>query len=239
MNTDAVPDRNTSYSSSDVMAAPMAPRLFGRARERSRTALGLRSGRDGQDRFPAHRRPGRHRQVQRWWRTSERRCRTGRCSPPAAMRSRSTSPSVDYARLSAAPPGICWPRIARPWLSGASGSKIPFDRMAVLSAISCRSSNDSSAHRRRRGSWNRRSNALRLHEALGALLAALAGAGTPFVLFLDDLQWCGQPTLDLLPHLVLPRAGQALLVVGTVRTGEAGPDGPLEEVLDRISGSGS
>ena len=77
----------------------------------------------------------------------------------------------------------------------------------------------------------------RLHEALGALLAALAGAGTPVVLFLDDLQWCGRPTLDLLPHLVLPRAGQALLVIGTARAREAGPDGALGEALDRISGS--
>ena len=78
----------------------------------------------------------------------------------------------------------------------------------------------------------------RLHEALGALLAALAGAGTPFILVLDDLQWCGQPMLDLLPRLVLPRAGQALLVIGTARGREAGPDGSLDEALDRISGSG-
>ena len=78
----------------------------------------------------------------------------------------------------------------------------------------------------------------RLHEALGALLTALAGAGTPVVLFLDDLQWCGQPTLDLLAHLVVPRAGQALLVIGTARAWEAGPDRALDEALDRISGSG-
>ena len=78
----------------------------------------------------------------------------------------------------------------------------------------------------------------RLHDAMGAFLAELAGGGAPLLLFLDNLHWSGQPTLDLLPHLVTPRPGQALLVVGALRTEDAGLNDALEDTLARMASSG-
>jgi predicted ATPase/DNA-binding CsgD family transcriptional regulator len=76
----------------------------------------------------------------------------------------------------------------------------------------------------------------RLHDAAEALMAGLAGAGMPLVLFLDNLQWAGQLTFDLLPHLGALRPGQMLLVIGAVR---GGANAALGEALDRISDVGA
>jgi len=64
-----------------------------------------------------------------------------------------------------------------------------------------------------------------LFEALAR--AVLGEAHTPLLLFLDDLQWCDQETLDWLGYLLRFAARAPLLVVGTVREYELGRDHPL------------
>lgn len=51
--------------------------------------------------------------------------------------------------------------------------------------------------------------------------------GPPLLLFLDDLQWCDQETLDWLQYFVQAATAAPLLLVGTVRIEEAGDDHPL------------
>jgi DNA-binding SARP family transcriptional activator len=65
----------------------------------------------------------------------------------------------------------------------------------------------------------------RLFEALAR--AVLAEAHTPLLLFLDDLQWCDQETLDWLGYLLRFAVSAPLLIVGTVRKYELGRDHPL------------
>lgn len=60
----------------------------------------------------------------------------------------------------------------------------------------------------------------RLFEAVRHLLAA-ASAARPVVLILDDLHWADESTLLLLDHLVRGPESGGLLVVGTLRAGEA------------------
>ena len=52
----------------------------------------------------------------------------------------------------------------------------------------------------------------------------------PLVLVLDDLHWAAPPTLALLRHILRPRPS-SLLVVGTYRHTEVGPDDPLAATL--------
>jgi len=61
---------------------------------------------------------------------------------------------------------------------------------------------------------------LRLFDAVEALLHELAQV-TPVVLVLDDLQWADEATLLLLSHLVRSAQSDRLLVLGTVRDGDA------------------
>ena len=238
MNTDAVPDRNISDSSSDAMAAPMAPRLFGRAREQAALLSAFEAAETGKTVFLLIEGPA----------------GIGKSALVADFRETLPNGTLFAAGRYEEPEHIPFSGL-RQALSGAARHLLAQDSSAV--AVWRRRLQDALRPNGRVVSdlvpefeqllgpqealreLEPAEQRARLHEALGALLAALAGAGTPFVLFLDDLQWCGQSTLDLLPHLVLPRAGQALLVVGTARAGEAGPDGSLEEALDRISGSGS
>ena len=60
-----------------------------------------------------------------------------------------------------------------------------------------------------------------------ALARATVGGGQPLLLLIDDLQWCDQETLEWL-HYLLRFAPQArLLIVGTYRPEEIGPEHPL------------
>ena len=69
----------------------------------------------------------------------------------------------------------------------------------------------------------------RLFEAVSALLTQ-ASAGTIVVLVLDDLHWAASPTLLLLRHLLRARIA-SVLVLGTYRHTEVGPDHPLTATL--------
>jgi DNA-binding SARP family transcriptional activator/tetratricopeptide (TPR) repeat protein len=68
--------------------------------------------------------------------------------------------------------------------------------------------------------WQRQ----RLYEAL---VQALLVDEQPLLLLYDDLQWCDQETLEWLQYLMTARRTARLLIVGTVRAGEATVDHPL------------
>ena len=61
---------------------------------------------------------------------------------------------------------------------------------------------------------------LRLYEAVGSLLAAVA-VEEPLVLLLDDLHWSDPASLELLCHVVRQQPRSRLLIVGAYRGGEA------------------
>ena len=53
----------------------------------------------------------------------------------------------------------------------------------------------------------------------------------PVVLVIDDLQWAAKPSLQLLRHVLRTTASTRLLVVGTFRHTDIGPDHPLSALL--------
>jgi class 3 adenylate cyclase/tetratricopeptide (TPR) repeat protein len=70
----------------------------------------------------------------------------------------------------------------------------------------------------------------RLFDAIIGWLTA-AASEQPVLLVLDDLQWAAKPTLLLLRHVVRAPELRRVLVLGTYRDTELGPDHPLVEVL--------
>ncbi|MBL9106151.1 MAG: AAA family ATPase [Myxococcales bacterium] len=62
------------------------------------------------------------------------------------------------------------------------------------------------------------------------LVRALAAPGRPLVLVLDDLQWSDAATLHLVEQLLTSGELPHLLIVGTVRDDELGPDHPLRRL---------
>ncbi len=73
-------------------------------------------------------------------------------------------------------------------------------------------------------SWQRQ----RLFEALAR--AVLIGS-QPLLLIIDDLQWCDQDSLEWLHYLLRVGSKARLLIMGTVRSEEAGPDHPISALL--------
>ena len=67
------------------------------------------------------------------------------------------------------------------------------------------------------------------------LVQALAAPGRPLVLVLDDLQWSDAATLDLVRLLLTSGELPRLLIVGTVRDDELGPDHPLRRLADELA----
>lgn len=57
---------------------------------------------------------------------------------------------------------------------------------------------------------------------------------TPVILFIDDLQWADQSTLDVLMYLFAGPAQRALAIIVTVRSGEVAEDHPLQRWLADI-----
>ena len=74
----------------------------------------------------------------------------------------------------------------------------------------------------------------RLHDAV---ISVLSHPDAPSVYVLDDLHWGDRETIDLLSSL-LARSTSRALVVGTIRTGEAGPDHPLQRLEPRLFATG-
>jgi predicted ATPase/signal transduction histidine kinase len=71
----------------------------------------------------------------------------------------------------------------------------------------------------------------RFQTVFGRFLAAFAGPEHPLVLFLDDLQWVDNATLELLENLVFEPEIRHVLLIGAYRDNEVGPSHPLTRVL--------
>jgi DNA-binding SARP family transcriptional activator/predicted ATPase len=79
--------------------------------------------------------------------------------------------------------------------------------------------------------WQRR----RLFEALAHVVLQ---ASQPLLLLIDDLHWCDQETLEWLHYLLRFEPRAQLLVVGTARAEEAGPQHPLMTLLHDLRSAG-
>lgn len=77
---------------------------------------------------------------------------------------------------------------------------------------------------------------LRLYEAVGTLLAAIASSA-PLVLVLDDLQWADSASLDLLSYVAQHQPHARLLILGAYRTSDLGWNPALERALLALSRS--
>jgi predicted ATPase/DNA-binding SARP family transcriptional activator len=71
-----------------------------------------------------------------------------------------------------------------------------------------------------------------------SLARAALSTSQPLLLLLDDLQWCDQETLEWLHYLLRFDSCAPLLVVGTMRTEEVGPQDPLTTLLTDLRGAG-
>ncbi|HKW21050.1 MAG TPA: AAA family ATPase, partial [Ktedonobacterales bacterium] len=71
---------------------------------------------------------------------------------------------------------------------------------------------------------------LRLYEAIGALLAAIAQE-QPLLLQLDDLHWADPATLDLLCYIAAQHRDSHMLILGAFREGEAAHELAFERFL--------
>lgn len=71
---------------------------------------------------------------------------------------------------------------------------------------------------------------LRLYEAVGMFLAAIATTA-PIVLLFDDLQWADPASLDLLLHMARQHSSTRLFLLGTYRTDELVGNPALERTL--------
>ena len=69
-----------------------------------------------------------------------------------------------------------------------------------------------------------------LFDAISMLLAEVA-ARTPLAFVIDDLHWADRATLRLLRHVLRASQDAPLLIVGTYRDAEIGPEHPLADLL--------
>lgn len=74
----------------------------------------------------------------------------------------------------------------------------------------------------------------RLHDAVISVLSHPRG---PAVLVVDDLQWADLETIDVLSSII-DRTPRPLLLVAMLRTGEGGPDHPLEDAGSQLPATG-
>lgn len=74
----------------------------------------------------------------------------------------------------------------------------------------------------------------RLNDALNQLVKLFANPDHPLVLFLDDLQWADEASLDLIRHLTLSGHGASILFVGAYRDNEVDENHPLQSVLSDL-----
>ncbi|HYZ72987.1 MAG TPA: AAA family ATPase, partial [Chthoniobacterales bacterium] len=70
-------------------------------------------------------------------------------------------------------------------------------------------------------------------------LAAFAGPEHPLALFLDDLQWVDDATLELVDDLVSEQQIRYVLLIGAYRNNEVSPSHPLERMLAGMRQRGS
>lgn len=68
----------------------------------------------------------------------------------------------------------------------------------------------------------------RFLKAMARLLGAFAIRGRPLILFLDDLQWVDEGTLEVLAYTVRHPSNRCILFIGAARSNEIQPGHPLE-----------
>ncbi|MEC5423105.1 trifunctional serine/threonine-protein kinase/ATP-binding protein/sensor histidine kinase [Virgibacillus sp. C22-A2] len=74
----------------------------------------------------------------------------------------------------------------------------------------------------------------RFRQAIRQLFGVFAKAKHPLVLFIDDLQWADDATLDLIYHLLNNPESQHLLIIGAYRDNEVHVGHPFEMMLRRM-----
>ena len=79
---------------------------------------------------------------------------------------------------------------------------------------------------------------LRVNRALLALFQAFAADGAPLLLFIDDLQWADDATLELIEMIVAERP-KNLLLVGAYRSGESSRTGRFSKFMSGVTGHSS
>ncbi len=79
---------------------------------------------------------------------------------------------------------------------------------------------------------------VRLRAKLLTLIRAVASPERPLVLFLDDLQWADQPSLDFIAGLLEEPAADGLLLIGAFRDNEVDAAHPLNRLLRHTMASG-
>jgi diguanylate cyclase (GGDEF)-like protein len=62
-----------------------------------------------------------------------------------------------------------------------------------------------------------------------------ASAGSPLVIFLDDLQWCDITTLELIKYMVGSSRSSKIMFIGAYRQNELNPRHPLINALEEIN----
>ena len=78
----------------------------------------------------------------------------------------------------------------------------------------------------------------RFHLVFWTFVRALVDSGRPLVLFLDDLQWSDQASLNLLRSSALYGDTRSVLILGAYRSEEVGPDHPVARALASIRQTG-
>lgn len=74
----------------------------------------------------------------------------------------------------------------------------------------------------------------RLHMVLIAFLKVFANQSHPVVMFVDDLQWCDSPSLELIKRIVSSSELSHFLLIGAYRSNEVGAGHPVRLMLDEI-----
>ncbi|MCX6123922.1 MAG: AAA family ATPase [Proteobacteria bacterium] len=75
---------------------------------------------------------------------------------------------------------------------------------------------------------------LRLNRLLGEFVGVVAKMSTPFVLFLDDVQWADSASLEVLKLIVGPAAPKGMLVIVAYRDNEVDASHPTMIALNKI-----
>lgn len=78
----------------------------------------------------------------------------------------------------------------------------------------------------------------RFNRVFSEFIRVFAQPSHPLAIFLDDLQWADSGSLKLIERLLGDDEPQCLLVIGTYRVHEVGPDHPLHSMVDALAKEG-